>query len=293
MCLRFGLTAQPDATYPDDQILAFLAAVDEDLPLVVPTQDGRLTHVLHVFDGMVLTHRVSAETGGRTDLWCGPSLQPILDLVREAPLALADGGQLVTSPAYGNVLLGPPGWLPEVGAGEVLAFRIDKGVVIVSLAGAELVADHPQLRRIRGILANHSSYNDDGDPRRHVDLTSTLAIARLEAPDLLTEPTLPLPELLYDPVDDRTPHMWRTMMAWRQDSSVSFALEGVPEALYIEMNHRAGRYGMSLDQFIIAVLGHLAWRTPFAEDMGPWETRDPDAAPNQPGLHAVELPDGA
>jgi hypothetical protein len=35
---------------------------------------------------------------------------------------------------------------------------------------------------------------------------------------------------------------------------------------------------MSLDQFVVAVLGHLAWRTPFAEDIGPWEDWVPEEA---------------
>jgi hypothetical protein len=293
LCLRFGIDRHPDPEFPDDEILAFFNAVDDDLRLVLPMADGRLTHVLHVFDAMVLTQRMTAETAKRRDLWAGPSLQPLLDLVREAPLALADGGRLELSQGYGNVILGPPGWLPDAAPGELLAFRLDNGVVSAFNAGSDLTVDHADLRRARGILASHTSYDGPGDPRRHIDVTQTLAVARLEAPDLLSTPSLPLQELLYEPVDDRTPDMWRDLMAWRQDNNVSFSLEGVPEALYIELNHRAGRYGMSLDQFIIAVLGHLAWRTPFAEDMGPWESWDPERAPRPTSLQVVELPDGA
>lgn len=295
LSLRFGISPERDPSYPDDELMAFLTAVrDEQLRLVVPTVDGRLTHVLHCFDGMVLVHRLTADTTSRADLWAGPSLQPILDLVREAPLALADGGQLTLSPAYGKVLTGPPGWLPRAQAGELLAFVIDKGVVSVSPTSVdELVVDHPHLRRIRGILAGHTSYSDGEDPRRYIDVTQLLAVGRMEAPDLLTAPTLPLQELLYEPIDDRTPHLWRDFMAWRQDNNVSFALEGVPEALYMELNHRAGRYGMGLDQFIITMLGHLAWRTPFAEDMGPWEQWDPGASRDRPRLTAVDSPDSA
>ncbi|MHB1474189.1 MAG: hypothetical protein ACYCV4_11325 [Dermatophilaceae bacterium] len=50
----------------------------------------------------------------------------------------------------------------------------------------------------------------------------------------------------------------------------------MPEALDVELRHRAEKYGMSHDQLVIAMLGHLAWRTPFAEDMGPWDAWDPD-----------------
>ncbi|HET6560284.1 MAG TPA: hypothetical protein VFG72_00265 [Marmoricola sp.] len=45
-----------------------------------------------------------------------------------------------------------------------------------------------------------------------------------------------------------------------------------------ELDARARRYGMSFAQYVIAVLGHLAWRTPFAEDMEPWEDWDPERA---------------
>jgi hypothetical protein len=34
---------------------------------------------------------------------------------------------------------------------------------------------------------------------------------------------------------------------------------------------------MTFDQFVIAILGHLAWRTPFAEDIEPWEQSMPNS----------------
>ena len=52
---------------------------------------------------------------------------------------------------------------------------------------------------------------------------------------------------------------------------MSFTVEAMPEYLYGELDRRARKYGMSFDQFVVAVLSHLAWRTPFAEDLGPWE----------------------
>ncbi len=45
----------------------------------------------------------------------------------------------------------------------------------------------------------------------------------------------------------------------------------MPLMLHRELNLRAQRYGMSFDQYVVAVLGHLAWRTPFADDLGPRE----------------------
>jgi hypothetical protein len=45
----------------------------------------------------------------------------------------------------------------------------------------------------------------------------------------------------------------------------------MPDALQYGLSRRAATYGMSLDQYVVAVLGHLAWRTPFAEDMEPFD----------------------
>ncbi len=48
----------------------------------------------------------------------------------------------------------------------------------------------------------------------------------------------------------------------------------MPEYLHNELSRRAHKYGMSFDRFVVATLGHAAWRTPFAEDLGPWEDWD-------------------
>lgn len=61
-------------------------------------------------------------------------------------------------------------------------------------------------------------------------------------------------------------------MACRQDETSDFSIVGMPEALHGELRNRAGHYGMTTDQFTILVLGHMAWRTPFAEDMAPFES---------------------
>ena len=64
---------------------------------------------------------------------------------------------------------------------------------------------------------------------------------------------------------------------------MSFCLGAMPVALHSELSRRAEQYGMSFDQFVIAILGHLAWRTPFAENIEPWEQWLPDG----PHLHRV------
>jgi len=46
----------------------------------------------------------------------------------------------------------------------------------------------------------------------------------------------------------------------------------MPSAPHTELSSRASHYGMTADQFVILALGHLAWRTPFAEDMAPFDS---------------------
>jgi len=289
---KFRVEPGPRPFPPYDEVLGFLDDADESLDLVVPLVDGRLSHVLSLFDGLVLTERATARTSGRNDLWASPSLAPLIDLVAEAPLALADGGQLERSPVYGQVLLGPSGWLPDAKPGQLLAFRIDSGVVSVAVV-TDMATDATGVRRIRDVLARHTAYDDSGDSLRRIDITHSLAIARQEAPDLLSAPTLPLQELLHEPIDDRRPEMWRDLMAWRQDETVSFAMQGMPEALYGELSSRAVHYGMSFDEFVIAVLGHLAWRTPFAEDMAPYDSWVSDPGERPPRLRSVETTEPA
>lgn len=67
-------------------------------------------------------------------------------------------------------------------------------------------------------------------------------------------------------------HHWRDNSAWQQLDTVSFSITGMPEALWSERSRRARVYGMSLDQYVVAILGHLAWRTPFAEDLEPFDS---------------------
>jgi hypothetical protein len=89
----------------------------------------------------------------------------------------------------------------------------------------------------------------------------------------------PLDELLHDPLQqDIDRHHFRDFSAAHQMETISFSVTGMPDALHREIEHRARRYGMSFDQYVIAVLGHLAWRTPFAEDLEPEESWYPDRA---------------
>jgi len=111
----------------------------------------------------------------------------------------------------------------------------------------------------------------DDPENRPAEVVNAIALALLEEPALLADPLPPLDELLHDALEDQHHFHWRDFAAHRQGDTVSFSISGMPEALHVELSRRAHRYGMSFDQYVIAVLGHLAWRTPFAEDMEPWE----------------------
>jgi hypothetical protein len=97
----------------------------------------------------------------------------------------------------------------------------------------------------------------------------------------LSTPHPPLDELLYNPLQrDVDEHHWRDFAAAHQNETVSRHLGDIPVALNMELEARARAYGMSWDQFVIAILGHLAWRTPFAEDCEPFDDFwDPQRTP--------------
>ena len=69
--------------------------------------------------------------------------------------------------------------------------------------------------------------------------------------------------------------------------SVSISLQGMPVGLHNELSRRADLFGMTLDQYVIAVLGHLGWRTPFAEDLEPWDGWAPVEEGTVTPLHPV------
>lgn len=103
-----------------------------------------------------------------------------------------------------------------------------------------------------------------------------VGLALLEDPELFATPLPPLDELLHNPLRrDVDLEHWRDIAVGQQVASVGFWVDGIPEALHRELEARSRRYGMTTAQFIVALLGTLAWRTPFAEDMEPWDDWDP------------------
>ncbi|HEX5771902.1 MAG TPA: hypothetical protein VFY11_13150 [Nocardioidaceae bacterium] len=259
-----------------------VAAVVDLSTMLVWRPDDTVDHLLNVLDGVVLTQRVRAPLAGREDLWCTVAMQPLLNITAFTSLPLADGTGHVRQAASGqDVLVGPAGWLPDVPRYGLVGLRLEGGRLSAAPVDEDDLPDLTEQEQVRQLLAHHYRlerwYGGDDDLQtRPAEMVRALQYARLEDPKLLSVPHPPLDELLYLSLDqDSGKHYWRDWAAFAE-GTVSLAITGLPEALYVELDRRAKRYGMSLDQFVIAVLGHLAWRTPFAEDMGPWDDWNPD-----------------
>jgi len=245
--------------------------------------DGRVDHLAHVLDGIVLTHRVRGSLRDRTDLWLGHGVQPFLTLADCRHLPLVDGGEVRISSSGAPALVGPPGWLPKAERGDLVGLWWRGGRLRVTRVDADELAGPREELHVRTLMAEWCSRerwfsNDDPDNLAAL-VVHCLALARLEDPGLLASPHAPLDEILHDPVATRRSDGWRDIAVDRQEDALTFCVDGMPGALHAELGKRAQRYGMTFDQFVIALLGHLAWRTPFAEDLEPWERWLPEERP--------------
>lgn len=258
-------------------------AVDSGVAFSAPTlvglPDGRVSHLVHVLEGQWFCQRVRACTTGRRDLWVTSALAPITTVLIEGDLPLVSGGLAQMAEHLHTAILGPPGWLPEVQAGGLLGLRLVGGSLEIAVADE---SDLPPSAAadVRNLIARHYRnefwWVDDEPTVRHT-LTRAIAASVLEDPTLLTNQRPPLDELLIDPLQEAFRTHWRDASAWRAGENVSFCISGMPSALHSEIARRAAVYGMSEDQYVILALGHLAWRTPFAEDMEPWDSWFPEA----------------
>ena len=272
-----------DARVTDDEVEGRIASS----PVLIGRPDGGVAHLSHALEGSVLTQRVRSSTARRNDLWTTLALMPYFLLAVDNPLPLASGGELRAA-AFGHAaLVGPDGWLPEVAPWELVALALRDGKIHTCAVQESDLGDLARHQRVRELIARHYRrerwFTGSDDPEnRPAEVVNAIALALLEEPALLAKPLPPLDELLHDALKDQHHFHWRDFAAHRQGDTVSFSISGMPEALHVELSRRAHRYGMSFDQYVIAVLGHLAWRTPFAENMEPCEHWSPD----QPKLTA-------
>jgi hypothetical protein len=257
----------------------------EPSTLLVPRPTGEIDHALAVLEGNVLTHRVRAPLRGRTDLWLGAGVQPLLNVAAFRPLQLADGsGEVRRAETGWDALVGPPGWLPAVDRYELIGLRIvGQRLVVEPVQEDDLPAPNQQLRvrqMLSSIYVGENFLHGDDRSARSAEVARTISLALLEDPELFATPYPPLDELLHNPLQrDLDLDHWRSVAVGQQCETIGFWLDGVPAGLHFELTARARQYGMTDAQFIVALLSTLAWRTPFAEDMEPWPDWDPEQPP--------------
>lgn len=254
--------------------------------LLIGRPDGSVIRLIDALDGQMLTHRVAARTEGRAELWSVLALIPLIACAGVQPIPLVDGGEVAPAAFGHSALVGPPGWLPPANPGQLLGFRISQGRLSVHSVASTAVESERDVQ-VRQALTTHyrteTWFADDELQARPGALNRAIGFALLEHPDLFTEPVSPLNELLYDALreGDRL-SQFRDRSAWEAGDCVDLGISGMPEYLCAELSRRASAYGMSLDQFVVLALGHMAWRTPFAEDLGPWEAWAAEEEPPPP-----------
>jgi len=175
----------------------------------VALPDGRWTHALVLLEGATLTHRPRYATDGRTALWPRGDLVPFHRLFG-APVPLAAGGTVALSAADARgqharppTWVGPPGWLPAVPAGALLALTLSGGALSVHHAEVDPDAVAGRVDLLRATVEHHlparslrgaPAYGDDRQSRFLLGLLGAL----VEVPDLLAVPLLPLDQVFPD-----------------------------------------------------------------------------------------------
>ena len=238
--------------------------ITECATLLVVRPDGLVAFLGDVLDGIVLTHRVRGSLAGRNDLWLGPGAQPLLAMAAYRPLPLARGGEARIAESLEPALVGPPGWLPAAARGDVVGLRWYAGQLDVSRLDPDQLAGPVEQRHVRTLLAERCNAElwltgDDPDVRAG-RIVRALGLARLEDPALLSAPHPPLDELLPDPAEAHGSNHWPHLAAARPTGST------MPRELDLELRRRAEQYGLTVDQFVSAI---LARRTPAVHEVGP------------------------
>ena len=241
--------------------------------LLVGRPDGSVIRLVDLLEGSVLTARIAHSDGSRRDLWTSLALAPLLTWMDAEGLCLTSNEPLAKGAFGHDTIVGPPGWLPALPPGSLVSLTLTGGRVALSPVEDDPLLPARDGGAVRRALSRHYRtpmwWTEDDLAERPYDLTTAVATALVEDPDLLRRPTRPLDELHYIAVRQcAQDHHLRDAAAWGAGACVSFSITGMPEALAGEISRRARHYGMSDDQYAILALGHLCWRSPFAEDLG-------------------------
>lgn len=231
-------------------------------PVMVQLPDGRFDSARRMLDGAALTHRVRYATKGRQVLFAGPELA-MLDqlLVHEGSLALSAGGAVTSSFGEFGGWCGPPDWLPDVRADDLLAFRLRNGRVSVEPVLDEPPVSSPASDRLRLVLCRYLRADDD---LRHSHSRRTLGALMLRAlaeiPDLLIEPLPPLDEVLHLGVD-HCPRAWAVPPNDSPPTGPPIVLEDLPTPLISALQRNARNLGIPLGELTVLLLSAATYRT--------------------------------
>jgi SEC-C motif len=165
-------------------------------PRVALLLDGRWVSVPATLEGVVLAHRLDEEEVATDSLPVHPDFAP-LDPLGIHGLPLASGGNL-QSCSEGH-LHGPPGWLGDRKAGELVALRLREGTVEVAPAAVVDEVGDLGVRRLAAVVERELTRTGAGGvdrPAPALPLTQVVLQAMVEAPGLRRHAAAPLGALL-------------------------------------------------------------------------------------------------
>jgi hypothetical protein len=237
---------------------AVRAAIRDDRRIMA-RPDERYDTAVRLLDGATLTHRVRFSPRGRQELFAGRELAPFTECFTDGRLSLASGGVVHLAPAGAPAWCGPPGWLPDVAAGTLLALTINGGRLSVRPVTLDSAAITGRVRLLRTTLARHAGWLTGRLPSLGVPLTRTVLSALVEVPDLLAEPLPPLDEVLALPAEPWADPWADEIVQARRDGE-TLLIPGVPNGLAAELRERAELNGLPLSDYVIMQLAANAWR---------------------------------
>jgi hypothetical protein len=220
----------------------------------VQRPDGRYDTAARLLAGQCFTTRLRRHPVDGV-LWTHRDLQPLTSVNRDGGLPLTTGGTLRKGVGPADVWTGPPGWVPDIAPGGLLALRWD-GAQLAAEAPADVVAaDSPVAQDVRRVLARHaigtrSRFNEPSLPR-------IVLGALVEDPELFVRPLPPLSELLPLPEDLRPQDDWPGAGRFEPGTVLQVP---VAERVQQELARRADLLGERLPDYVSMLLSAAADR---------------------------------
>jgi SEC-C motif len=191
-----GLAAELAGDEPDADLVEELTFTTREADEFWRLPDGRLAPVLHHLRRATFTHRLTAAELEREAVDLCPDLVALalprsVVLASGSELRTADGEDDARGAAEGS-LLGPPGWLADLSAGDLVAVRYDgEAAQLERITGAEL--DDAAARTLSDALARaFGALPGDRAPEAHQVVVDTMGTDAAS----FAVPVAPLTELL-------------------------------------------------------------------------------------------------